>query len=117
MTAKNDTRGREAPTARMEHTLLSHSLVQGIRVAAELGIADLLAKQPKNSDGLGDTTRAHGPSLFRLLRMLVSVGLFRQDANGRFYFTALGDTLRGGSSRSVRDLAILRGAPAFWQAA
>jgi hypothetical protein len=48
--------------------------------------------------------------------MLASVGVFRQDASDRFALMPLGDTLRAGRSGSVRDLAILRGAPALWQA-
>jgi hypothetical protein len=116
MTAETDTSRLETPTAQMGQILFSHFLVQGLHVAAELGIADLLATQPKTSDELAETTGAYGPSLSRLLRMLTSIGVFRQDASGRFALTPLGDTLRAGSPGSVRDLAILRGAPAFWQA-
>jgi hypothetical protein len=116
MTAETDTPRLGTPTAQMGQILFSHFLVQGLHVAAELGLADLLATEPKTSDELADTTGAHGPSLSRLLRMLASIGVFRQDASGRFALTPLGDTLRAGSSGSVRDLAILRGAPALWQA-
>jgi hypothetical protein len=49
MTAETDTSRLETPTAQMGQILFSHFLVQGLHVAAELGIADLLATQPKTS--------------------------------------------------------------------
>jgi hypothetical protein len=109
-------RGPENLAAQMEQMLFAHFLVQGIRVAAELGIADILAGRSLTSDELADATGAHGPSLHRLLRMLASFGVFGQDATGRFALTPLGATLRSDGPVSLRDLAILHGAPAFWQA-
>jgi hypothetical protein len=44
MTGKTDTPRLESPTAQMEQLLISHYLVQGLHVVAELGIADLLAQ-------------------------------------------------------------------------
>jgi hypothetical protein len=92
MTTETETPRLGTPTGQMGQILCSHFLVQGLHVAADLGIADLLAKQPKTSDELADSTGAHGPSLSRLLRMLASIGVFRQDASGRFALTPLGGT-------------------------
>jgi hypothetical protein len=116
MTGKRDTPRLETPAAQMGQLLISHFLVQGLHVVVELGITDLLAQQPETADELAHATGTHGSSLYRLLRMFASVGVFRQDASDRFALTPLGDTLHAGSSGSVRDLAILRGASAFWQA-
>ncbi len=82
---------------------------QAIAVAAKLGIADLLKEQPRTAEELASATRAHAPSLNRLLRMLTSVGIFAEDANGRFQQTPLSDLLRSDHPRSARGQAILFG--------
>jgi C-methyltransferase len=43
-------------------------LSQALGVAAELGIADLLADGPRSVDELARATSSHAPSLYRLLR-------------------------------------------------
>ena len=50
-------------------------------VAAKLGLADLLAEGPKTSEELSATMGAHAPSLYRILRGLVVVGMcFEEEA-------------------------------------
>jgi hypothetical protein len=45
-------------------------------VVATLGIADLLAVSPRPVDELAEATGTHALSLRRVLRLLVSVGVF-----------------------------------------
>ena len=85
---------------------------QGIYVAAELGIADLLHDESKTVDQLASSTGAHGQSLYRLLRMLAGYGVFAEDPAGRFELTPAAALLRTGV---LRD-AVLRMAPAEWTA-
>src|SRR4051794_21163494 len=84
--------------------------VQALHVAAVLGIADLLADGPATIDDLVTATGAHRPSLYRLLRLLAGVGVFCEEADGRFTLTPLGATLRSEGSESVRDWALYVGA-------
>jgi len=63
-------------------------------VLAKLAIADLIKDEPKNADELAAATGSHGPSLFRVLRALASVGVITQDDRNRFGATQLSDTLR-----------------------
>ena len=51
----------------------------GLWVAAELGIADLLANGPLTAEELAEKTHTNGPALYRVLRALASVGIFNQD--------------------------------------
>jgi SAM-dependent methyltransferase len=87
-------------------------LVQGVMVAkalqavAELGIADRLKDSPKTSEDLAKLTSTHASSIFRLLRALASIGIFRQDELGRFENTALSEPLCSDSLMSVRDYVI-----------
>jgi O-methyltransferase domain/Dimerisation domain len=89
--------------------------VQAISTAAKLGIADLLADQPKAAEDLAQATKTDAAALRRLLRTLTSLTIFAEDADGRFLNTPLSDTLRRDHPESVRALAILWGAPFFWR--
>jgi hypothetical protein len=91
-------------------------MVQTLHVAAALGIPDVLADAPATVDSLAVKTGAHRPSLYRLLRMLAGVGALREEADGRFFLTALGATLRSDGPDSVRDWALYVGAPETWEA-
>jgi len=67
-----------------------------VYVLAKLGLADLLKDEPKTAEDLAAATGTHGPSLFRVLRALASVGVITQDDQNRFGATPMSDTLRDG---------------------
>src|SRR5215472_2400141 len=48
---------------------------RAVYVVAELGITDLLAGGPMTAAQLAQATRAHEPSLYRVLRLLASLGV------------------------------------------
>jgi hypothetical protein len=108
-------RSREV-APRMLQLLNAFLTVQALHVAAALRIPDLLADGPATADNLAVDTGAHGPSLYRLLRMLVGAGALREEADGRFSLTALGATLRSDGPDSVRDWALYVGARETWEA-
>jgi SAM-dependent methyltransferase len=77
-------------------------------VAAKLGLADLLAEGPKTSEELAATMGAHAPSLYRILRGLVVVGMcFEEDE--RFGLTYMGQMLRTEVKGSLRNRALVCG--------
>ena len=49
---------------------------RALHVAAELGVADHLSEGPKDISELAAATNSHPQSLYRLLRMLASYGIF-----------------------------------------
>src|SRR5689334_16750204 len=71
-------------------------LVQGrsLVVAAELGIADVLAAGPLRLEDLAGRTRSNAGNLFRLLRALETLGFFRQVTPGVFANTPSSEFLR-----------------------
>lgn len=85
-------------------------ITQAVSVAADLGIADILAKGPLTADQLAGRTDSHGASLYRVLRALASVGIFAEDAAGRFSMTPLAEPLRSDVPGSQRARAIMMGA-------
>jgi O-methyltransferase domain/Dimerisation domain len=91
-------------------------ITKSIYVAAELGIADLVADGPQDVATLAAASGAHAPSLYRVLRALASIGIFAEDEQGRFGLTPLAATLRRDVPGSVRDLARLWGVDWHWAA-
>lgn len=89
---------------------------QALHVAATIGIADLLKNGPRRSDDLAVATRTHAGSLYRLLRALASVGVFREDADRRFALTPLGDCLRSDAPEPVGPQAVFIGQTEYWMA-
>ena len=70
-------------------------------VAAELGLADLLAEGPKSAGQIAEQCGARQDILVRLLRALAGVGVFQETSPGRFGLTPLGECLRSANMRAV----------------
>ena len=81
-------------------------LSRALYLAAKLGLADLLKEGPKPSADLAQRTGTHASSLQRMLRALASVGVFTEDAQGRFALTPLAETLRSDVPGSLRAFTI-----------
>jgi hypothetical protein len=77
--------------------------------AAALSLPDQLAKGPATAEDLANAVGAHAPSVYRLLRGMVSLGLCTQEADGRFALTEAGNYLREGMPGSVRGRALFIG--------
>jgi hypothetical protein len=82
---------------------------QVINAAVLLKIPDLLAGDFKSPADLAREAQVHAPSLFRLLRALVTLGLCDATDDGRFFLTEAGHFLRRDVQGSVRGRAILTG--------
>lgn len=88
---------------------------QSLYVAARLDIADLLANGSLTVEELAKATETHSETLHRLLRALASVGVFAEDADGRFQLTPLAKHLQSGAN-TLRAMAIHIGETPSWQA-
>jgi len=66
----------------------------GISVAVQLGIADLLKQGPMDIAGLARETGTHEDSLYRLMRMLATQGLFKESGERLFASTRLSKPLQ-----------------------
>ncbi len=75
---------------------------QAISVAGKLCIADHLKDEAKSVEQLAELTGAHAPSLYRLMRALASAGIFKKDAENRYFNTELGKFLRSDHPESMR---------------
>jgi SAM-dependent methyltransferase len=87
---------------------------QAVGVVAQLGVADHLGAGPRGSDELARAVDADPQALYRVLRLLASIGVFAEPAPGCFALTPLGETLRSDATGSVRNFAITETAPGHW---
>lgn len=79
---------------------------RAVYVIGKLGIPDLLQTGPKTAGELASATNTHAPSLFRILRALVSVGVLNCADGERFAQTPLSETLVTDAPGSLRWFAI-----------
>jgi hypothetical protein len=86
-------------------SLLSQGTIitTSLALAAELGIADLLADGPRSSEELAQATSTHPRSLYRILRLLCSLGVFNEIQTDSFVQTPLSECLRTGVPGSMRS--------------
>jgi hypothetical protein len=93
-----------APAAMMEMIIATWTS-QAITLAAQLGIADALADGPLTVDELTARVDANADALRRLLRALVSKGVFRHRRDGRYELNFLAETLRSDAPVSMTSAA------------
>jgi ubiquinone/menaquinone biosynthesis C-methylase UbiE len=94
-------KSNELPPGQLMKFIVGKWISKPIYVAAELGIADMLAEGPKNIGELAQASQSHAPSLYRMMRALASVGIFFETEDKRFELTPMAEYLKTGSMRSI----------------
>ena len=74
-----------------------------LRVAAQLSLADHLANGPRTATELAAVTGTNASALYRVLRTLACIGVFKEDEAHQFALTALAEPLQSTSPGSVRN--------------
>jgi hypothetical protein len=73
---------------------------------AKLDIADIIDTRSQTAEQLAEAVHADAPSLYRVLRALAGVGIFRENENGEFSNTPLSETLKSDVAGSIKAMAI-----------
>ncbi|MEV0899969.1 methyltransferase [Actinoplanes sp. NPDC049802] len=89
---------RTALIERIGGYMTSHALA----VVADLGFADLIKDEVRDSGELAAELGTHEPSLRRVLRLLAATGITTEPEPGRFGLTPVGALLRSDSPDSLR---------------
>ncbi len=89
---------------------------RALTVAATLNVADALHEGPRYYTDLATAVGADQRSLHRLLRLLVSLGIFEETAPGTYGLNAAADLLRADHPQSLRDMAVMITSPSHWLA-
>src|SRR3712207_6535226 len=103
------------PGVQLQHLIAGGWVAQAIAVAADLGIADLLADGPKSSSEPAEATGSHPRALYRLLRALAGVGVFSEVESARFGLTPMADALRADAPESLRAWALYLCGDVHWR--
>ena len=109
-------RDDQRPSVVLRGLVNGYQVTQAIHVAAVLGIADLLADGPRRQRRPRRGHRDPPRALYRLLRALAGVGVFREEEDRHFALTELGACLRADAPEPVGGRAAFVGEPSHWQA-
>jgi ubiquinone/menaquinone biosynthesis C-methylase UbiE len=94
------------PQVAMLQIISGFWISRAVFVIAKLGIPDLLTTGAKTAEEIAAATETHAPSLFRVLRALVSVHVLQSDNENRFGNTPLSETLITDAAGSLRWFTI-----------
>ena len=98
---------------------------QAIYIVAKLRLADYLKDGPKSVEDLAQETKTHPDSLYRLLRMLSSIGIFAETKKEdkeqqqvdqsirRFELTPMASLIQSETKNSIRNFALMFGLESF----
>ena len=82
------------PGLQLYYIGIGHYVSRALYLAAKLEVADQMRDGPRSAAELARATETDAPSLRRVLRLLASVGVFEEAADGRFALSPLGELLR-----------------------
>lgn len=109
MGAQNASQPSDAMPSEVMLQLISGLLVsRTVYIVVKLGIPDLIGDQPKTAAEVAEAISMHEPSLYRLMSMLVSLGVFTRDENDHFALTPAGMTLRKDVPGSLQAWALMQ---------
>jgi hypothetical protein len=110
MTENVKSNGKDPPPwQQLRQRILGSWVSRAIYVAAKLYIADHLKDGARPARELAAAAGVEPGPLYRLLRALAGVGVFAQQADGRFCLNPLAEPLRAGGTESLRALAVMIG--------
>ena len=105
----------DTPTAALLRLANGYQISQALHVAAELRLADRIGEVPVAAADLAPQVGAHPQSLYRLLRALATVGIFRETDDRRFAASPMSELLRTDHPQSIWGWPALVGRPHHWQ--
>ncbi len=94
----------------LSQLLFGKQLFYCLSGVARLGVADHMDGEPKPVEEIAAAVGAHAPSLYRAMRALASVGVFREEEEGRrFALTQAGMLLKSDATGTARYFATMFG--------
>ena len=95
------------PEAVVTQLLFSKMVFNSLTSVVKLGIADHLSETPRDVVEIARDSGTHANSLYRVLRMMVSLGVFVEGPSRHFAINPAGALLRKDHPHSLRDMAIM----------
>jgi hypothetical protein len=104
------------PQATIMQMLLGKFVSRSLTAAAELALADHLKDGPRTAEDLARATGTNADAVYRMMRALAAVGVFRELPGRRFENNELSGVLRGDVQGSLRAMARWINEPTAWAA-
>lgn len=104
------------PDAVLFQALTGFMVSRSLSAVAELGVADALRDRSLTGSELAQAVGANGRFLRRVMRLLVSVGIFAEPAPGAYALTPVSELLRSDHPNSLRDLTAMLTSESHWRA-
>lgn len=104
-----------ANPAALRQMIFGFWAARALYVAAELGVADLLASGARSSDALAAACGAEPSALYRVMRALAGMGIVSEQDPRIFRLTPLGEYLRSDTPGSLRAFARMMGSDWHWR--
>ena len=95
--------------ARLSLLIEGYWSTQTINAAVQLGVPDLLGAGAVDVAAMARASGAHAPSLARLMRALVTLGICEAEGEAGYRLTGLGRLLRSDAEGSMRGRALFAG--------
>ena len=89
--------------------LFGKQLTYSLSGVARLGVADHMDGKGRAIEELAGKVGAHAPSLYRVMRLLASLGVFREGPPRHFALTPVGELLKTDAPASLRYMAMMFG--------
>jgi hypothetical protein len=99
----------QEPQLLLGRLLFGKQMTYCLSGVARLGVADHMNATPMPVDEIARKTGAHAPSLYRVMRMLASMGVFREEEGKRFALTPAGELLKSDAAGTMRYFAMMFG--------
>jgi predicted transcriptional regulator len=77
----------QEPQVLLGQLLFGKQMTYCLSGMARLGVADHMNATPMTVEEIAAKTGAHAPSLYRVMRMLASMGVFKEEQGKRFALT------------------------------
>lgn len=107
---------RQQAMATLREQIFGFRTTQMIAVAAKLNIAQHLLDQARDAQSLSMLVNANANSLYRLMRALSSIGVFRENPDKTFANNQASELLLDSATGSLRNIAMLYGEHWLWSA-
>ena len=103
------------PQAQLLQMLFGYMATRSLSTVAELNVSDALKDGPRSVADLTHAVGADERSLHRVMRTLVSLGVFAEPEPGIYALTPVSELLRSDVPTSMRDMAVMITAKSHWQ--
>ena len=105
----SDQQGTQAPQLLLSQLLFGKQMTYCLSGVARLGVADIMNATPMPVEEIAAKTGAHAPSLYRVMRVLASMGVFKEEQGKRFALTPAGELLKSDAPGTMRYFAMMFG--------